>query len=179
MEPEMEDIEIDFEDYAQEPEQGVEAQPAEKPAPIMKPKVPTTLLDYLAQTEEEIYTKLYDFAIETFLFNVRVKDWHLSAKSGFWHEKLEEAYKILEKFADRLAETTMAYTKEGFNFNTKVFQLNHNDFNDNYVVSKLIEYRDAAVSVSKNLATNRSISSIFDDMLANLDQVIGLMRNFK
>lgn len=183
MENEEYDIEIDFDEIEQpvqsnaEPENQISTDSVQQ---IRTPgQVPVDFLDFLAQTREEVYKKLYDFAMDSFLFTVKVRDWHFKSKSGFWHTQLQEIYEIIEEFGDTLCETTMAYTEDGIHFNTKQFQLNDEQFIDENVLRKITEYRDAAVNISKNLEINRSIASVFDDMLAKLDKSIGLMKNFK
>ena len=41
---------------------------------------------------------------------------------------------------------------------------------------KSLNIETPAVNISKNLEINRSIASVFDDMLAKLDKSIGLIR---
>lgn len=172
----IEDIELDFEEL--EPKTQIEVKP-EEVNQQEDPKRPVSFLSFLASTTDMEYQKLFDFALDTLQFANKVQIYHWTCSAGFQHQKFEEIYNMLRGFADKLVETVMSYSKNKFTFTSKSYAQSPVDFDLDTAITKLEEYKEAALSVTKSLEANRSITSEFDDMLSELDQYIGILRNFQ
>lgn len=179
----FEDIEIDFEDGTMTVVEPAQEQPKITPAEVGQPEdngqQPISFLSYLASTREDEYRRLFDFALDTLQFANKVHIYHWTCEKGFYHTQFEEIYNLLRDFADKLVETTLAYSKGKFTFLTKNYAQQPVDFNIETAIAKLEEYREVADGTSKSVEANRSINAIFDDLIADLDKHIGLLKNFQ
>lgn len=171
----FDDIELDFEELSS-PAQ-IEVSPAEV-GQKEEPEKPVSFLSFLSSTTDMEYQKMFDFALDTLQFANKVQIYHWTCSAGFQHEQFEKIYDLLRSFADKLVETVLAYSKK-FTFTSKSYAQSPADFDLGTAIMKLEEYREAAIASSKSLVANRSISSEFDEMLAELDKHIGLLRNFQ
>lgn len=141
-------------------------------------QVAPDFLTFLASTKQNDYTKLFDFAVDTLSFSIKVHMFHWTCQKGFWHTQFEEVYELLRDFADDLTERVLA---QDVKFKITNRQINFTDmiFNEEYAVRKLIEYRDEATRLADFFKDNRAINNLFDDMISELDKHIGLLKNFK
>lgn len=175
----LEELEIDFDDAEVNQQDEIPHAKPEQVGMGEDPNQKVSFLSYLASTREAEYQRMYDFAMDTLHFANKVQIYHWTCEKGFYHTQFEEIYNLLRNFADSLVETTFAYTKGKFSFQSKVYSHQPVDFNIDTALMKLIEYRNVAEGTSKSLELNRSISTLFDDLLTELDKRIGLLRNFQ
>lgn len=170
----FDDIEIEFTDTPQQ-----EVAPAPVVQPTAQTQTPNSFLNYLAAENDSEYQRMFDFALDTLEFANKVQVFHWTCGKGFYHTQFNELYDLLRNFADTLVETTLSYSKDKFTFIPKNYSYQPMGFNVENAIAKLEEYRKAAQDVSKSLEMNRSLTNIFDDMLAELDKHIGLIKNFE
>lgn len=131
---------------------------------------------YLKQSNQNDVNKLFDFALDTLTFADKIHLMHWGCEKGFHHTHLEEIYDLLRDFADTLVELSLA--KGSFKITGKTYDFKHEPFEVNDCVQQLEQFITLAESVISSYPKNRSIQNIFDDMIAKLEQQIGLIKNF-
>lgn len=131
---------------------------------------------FLQQSNQQDVNKLFDFALDTLNFANAIHLMHWSCEKGFHHTHLEDIYDTLRDFADTLVELSLA--KGSFQITGKSYTYKNEPFSEDACVAKLEQYIMTATSVVGAYPNNRGIQNIFDDMIAKLEQQIGLIKNF-
>lgn len=131
---------------------------------------------YLKQSNQNDMNKLFDFALDTLSFANRIHLMHWGCEKGFHHTHLEEIYDLLRDFADTLVELSLA--KGTFQITGKTYTFKNEPFEVNDCIQQLELYISSAEATINGYKNNRGIQNIFDDMIAKLEQQIGLIKNF-
>lgn len=137
-----------------------------------------TFIDFLNVNRGEDMMGLFDFALDTLQFANKIQTYHWKAESGFMHEKLEELYKSLRDFADKLVEIAQSENVK-FRATNKTYSMLETGFDLNELYNKLDDYIKVLDEKANTFSWKKSINNLMTTELETLEHLSGLLKSYK